>query len=123
MSVGESFSTGLYTGLETPLPAPPKSSEGSQNKRKKQQRNYNKAVTKRAKNISEIAREAILFDCKCKVPCLANVGDTITESGDMMAEYMTTWMNMERKEHREKFFGILEGCARGVTSGGHLDKR
>ena len=30
---------------------------------------------------------------------------------------------MEKNEHRQKFFAILEGCARGVTSGGHLDKR
>ena len=40
-----------------------------------------------------------------------------------MTDYMVPWMNMEKKEHKEKFFGILEGCVRGVSPGGHLEKR
>jgi len=42
---------------------------------------------------------------------------------DMISSYITPWMNMDKQEHRQQFFSILEGCARGVSAGGHLDKR
>lgn len=41
----------------------------------------------------------------------------------MLAEYIDPWMEMDKKEHRAKFFTILEGCARGVSPGGHLNAR
>jgi hypothetical protein len=74
-------------------------------------------------DVEKICRAAMHFECGCGNFCLATVGDTVTESLSMLVEYMTPWMIMSRKEHREKFFPILEGCARGVTEGGHLDKR
>lgn len=120
---GASFSNGLFNELESPLPILPNLSQGSAGKRKKLHKEHAKKVAKRAKCISAIAREAIMFDCSCKEPCLASVGSTITDSIDMMTEYMTPWMNMEKNEHRQKFFAILEGCAHGVTAGGHLEKR
>ena len=76
------------------------------------------------KQIEDICRDAMHKKCGCsKKYCLSAVGDTNSESMSMMVEYMTPWMAMPQKEHREKFFPILEGCVRGVTEGGHLSKR
>jgi hypothetical protein len=122
--VGPSFSTGLFDGLDAPLPVhPDPSSKGSEKKRKKLMKSYHKKVKKRDNDISNIAREASLYDCSCKKMCLASVGGSVSESVNMLKQYMTPWMNMDKKEHRQKFFAILEGCAHGVTEGGHLDKR
>ena len=75
------------------------------------------------KKIEDVSREAMMEKCGCKKFCLSTVGDTIAESLSMLVDYMTPWMAMKQSEHREKFFPILEGCALGVTTGGHLDKR
>jgi len=91
-------------------------------KEKKRATKAKKAETKRRNEIEDIAREAVCFNCDCKKLCLSHVGDTATESIAMMADYMIPWINMSKKEHRHKFFAILEGCASGVTAGGHLEK-
>ena len=75
------------------------------------------------KQIENICRNAMHEKCGCGKFCLSAVGDTNSKSLSMMVEYMTPWMAMPQKEHREKFFPILEGCVRGVTEGGHLSKR
>jgi hypothetical protein len=82
-----------------------------------------KKALDRKKRIEDIAREAALFDCDCNQTCLARVGDSVTDSIDMLAAYMTPWFNMSNKEHKSKFFPILEGCAHGVSPGGHLNKK
>ena len=75
-------------------------------------------------NIEKVCRSAMTYECGCKGGfCLGNVGDTISESLRMLVDYMTPWIVMPGKEHREKFFNILEGCALGVSKGGHLNKR
>lgn len=74
-------------------------------------------------NIGDVARDAALFNCDCKKMCLAKVGGTIPESVSLLSEYMTPWIHMDKKEHRNKFFSLLEGCARGITPGRHLNKR
>ena len=75
-------------------------------------------------NIEKVSSDAIRFECGCKGGfCLGKVGDTISESLRMLVDYMTPWIAMSGKEHREKFFNILEGCALGVSKGGHLNKR
>jgi hypothetical protein len=74
--------------------------------------------------IEGVCRKAMMSECGCKKNfCLSLVGNTITESLKLLVDYMTPWMAMTKKEHREKFFPILEGCVLGVTEGGHLDKR
>ena len=111
--------------MENPLPRDPglTLSGGSSRKLKKLTRRFKKAVTKRKNTIEDIARETVLYNCNCKEPCLATVGSNFSESTVLMTEYITPWMNMTKKEHQQKFFSILEGCVRGVTVGGHLDKR
>jgi hypothetical protein len=89
----------------------------------KKEKKAKKRKRREEANIEEIAREAVLFNCDCGKMCLASVGATITESSDMMASYITPWVNMSKKEHRNKFFSILEGCVTGQTEGGHLEKR
>jgi len=75
------------------------------------------------KEIEDACRKAIHKECSCGQYCLSGVGDTNSKSLSMMVEYMTPWMAMTKKEHREKFFCVLEGCVRGVKEGGHRDKR
>ena len=72
----------------------------------------------------KVCRAAMMSECGCKKNfCLSSVGETITDSLKMLVDYMTPWMAMDKKEHRDKFFLILEGCILGVSEGGHLDKR
>ena len=131
-----SYSTGLFDDLEISLPPAPtpigsfcqssscsSRSSSSSRKNKKISRRYRKAAEKRNKCIMEIAREAVLFNCPCKRMCLASVGTSIQDSVEVLAEYMTPWMNMPKNEHREKFLGILEGCAGAVSNGGHLETK
>jgi len=120
---GPSYSTGLYSGLDAPLPVRPDLSQGSARKKRKLKKKFEKDVATREKCITSIARETSLYNCSCKKMCLANVGGNVNDSLNMLKQYMTPWMNMDKKEHRQKFFAILEGCAHGVTEGGHLDKR
>jgi hypothetical protein len=74
-------------------------------------------------NLKNIFKKTCLYECGCRQFCLAMVGKNINESLEMITEYMTPWILMDKKEHRDKLLPILEGCARGVTEGGHLDKR
>lgn len=55
--------------------------------------------------------------------CLGVIGSTIKESLELLVDYIEPWMNMNKNEHRQKFFGILEGCAQGVSPGGHLNAK
>lgn len=106
-------------------PASPKKHDHHQS-RKRIESKRKKAAKKehqRLSTIEDIAREAALFDCKCKNACLASVGDSVAESIRMLTDYITPWINMTNKEHKAKFFPILEGCAHGVSPGGHLNKR
>jgi hypothetical protein len=75
------------------------------------------------KEIEDVCRKAMHKECGCGKYCLSAVGDTNSKSLSMLMEYMTPWMAMTQKEHRANFFPVLEGCVRGVTEGGHLDKR
>lgn len=111
----------MIAGLKTPAawkPSPYHSKKKTLSSKKK----YNKNEKKRKSTIEDIAREAVMFRCSCNKYCLSAVGSTIPESIDMMADYITPWMNMDNKEHKGKFFSILEGCSNGVTPGGHLNK-
>jgi hypothetical protein len=110
-------------GLKTPQPWKSSGFHQSRKTKSGSKRKFVKLEVQRQKRIEDIAREAALFDCDCKKTCLASVGDSVTESIDMLADYMTPWFNMTSREHKGKFYGILEGCAHGVTAGGHLNKR
>jgi hypothetical protein len=63
------------------------------------------------------------FDCQCQNNCLARVDPNCNweVSRKLLQEYSTPWLNMKRSEHREKFFSLIEGCAKGVKEGGHID--
>jgi hypothetical protein len=90
---------------------------------KKQKMKSDRSNDMKLKEIEDICREAMYFKCGCGKYCLATVAEKTSDSLRMLVDYMTPWIAMGRTEHREKFFPILEGCARGVTNGGHLDKR
>jgi hypothetical protein len=81
-----------------------------------------KTAAKNMDTIADIAREATTFNCDCGKLCLASVGSNAHESMDMLTQYMLPWINMDQKEHKEKFFPLLEGCSKGVTPGGHFKK-
>jgi hypothetical protein len=103
--------------------APKYKSKEKQPRAAKLQSKKEEAKQLTSQQIENICRDAIHKPCGCGRYCLNNVGDTNSKSLSMMVEYMTPWMAMPQKEHRDKFFPILEGCARGVTEGGHLSKR
>jgi hypothetical protein len=113
----------LDNGFKTPKPLKKSLKLLSKKKRAGRKRKSHQEEKKQKIRIEDVAREATLFDCNCKRACLAGVGDNVTESIDMLTEYMIPWFNMPSSEHRAKFFSILEGCASGVTAGGHLNKR
>ena len=101
-----------------------KSTEGKESRSEKLDRKSRNAKDLKYNEIEKVSRDAMTDKCGCKRGfCLGNVGNTISESLSMLVDYMTPWMAMPRKEHREKFFAILEGCALGVSEGGHLNKR
>jgi len=110
-------------GLRTPKPWKQSSHHQSRKRLAGRKKKDVQNELRQKRTIEDIAREAALFDCQCKKACLASVGDSVGDSIVMLADYMTPWFNMGNKEHKGKFFGILEGCAHGVTSGGHLNKK
>lgn len=91
------------------------------NKRKDIYKSTKKA--KKERSAEEIAQELMLFNCDCKKTCLLRIDENWQVSKQLLVEYVTPWLNMDRNEHRQKFYSLLEGCAKGVTSGGHLEKR
>ena len=98
--------------------------EGKESRSQKLDRKSTNAKEMKYSEMEKVSRAAMMYECGCKRNfCLGNVGDTISESLRMLLDYMTPWMVMPGKEHREKFFNILEGCAVGVSKGGHLSKR
>ena len=101
-----------------------KSKEGKESRSQKLDRKSSDAKDVKHIKIESICSAAMRDGCGCKDGfCLGNVGNTISESLRMLVDYMTPWIVMPGKEHREKFFNILEGCALGVSEGGHLNKR
>lgn len=75
------------------------------------------------RTIEDVVREARMFDCSCKNYCLLRLDNNLDEGYKMLMEYMTHWFNMKKDEHKANFLGVLEGCVRGVTEGGHLEKK
>ena len=123
----KSSSMQLLNILERSAPKSPDITTMSATNRIKVMNNYTKRKkahdSKRKRTIEDIVIQATMFRCPCEKLCLLNVGSTISESVDLMKEYMTPWILMSRSEHREKFFPILEGCVEGVSEGGHLEKK
>ena len=93
-----------------------------ENKKIKKENKVTKPA-KQLKSIQEIANELVFFQCACKKNCLARVDPNSNWeiSQKLLQEYATPWYNMTGKEHREKFFSLLEGCAKGLTPGGQLE--
>jgi hypothetical protein len=90
-------------------------------KKKRKEENKPKKTTLTA---DEVARKLVTFDCACKKNCLLRVDPDSNWEGSrkLLQEYVTPWLNMTGREHREKFFSLLEGCSKGLTEGGHLEK-
>ena len=101
-----------------------KGAKAKESRSQKLDRKSSDAKDMKYSELEKVSSAAMRYDCGCKGGfCLGNVGNTISESLRMLVDYMTPWMAMSGKEHREKFFNILEGCALGVSKGGHLNKR
>ena len=98
--------------------------KNEESRSQKLNRKSSNAADLKQSKIEDVCRAAMMSECGCKRNfCLSSVGDTITESLKLLVNYMTPWMVMSKKEHREKFFPILEGCALTVSEGRHLDKK
>jgi hypothetical protein len=79
-------------------------------------------ATEEVRNIKDVVSAARRINC-CKKSCLFRLDNNVDEGDRMLTDYMTHWVNMDRKEHNEKFLAVLEGCVKGVTEGGHIEKK